>query len=152
MTTGMTTVNQSPYYGQNEAILYRTRTEILTDKRILLDGTAYAFNEIDAVDVVRLKHYIPFQIARLLGLIGTLILVWYAFGSFRDSALISMLIYGVMAIVLAMSTFLSSAVVPSHAIRLTLSGETVYMMHDVDVSYLNQVNEAILREMRRNRR
>jgi hypothetical protein len=152
MTVGTTTVKQSAYYGHNEVVLYRTRTEILTDKRILLDGVTYTFDQIEAVDVVRLKHHIPFQIMRLIGFIAMFLCIWFTFASFRDSVFISTFIYGAAAVVLGIVTFMSATVIPSHAIRLTVGGKPVYMMYDTGVSYLRQVQEAIQRQMHRHGR
>ncbi len=152
MTVGTTSAKHHPtFQGHGEVILYRTRTEILTDKRILLDGTNYTFDQIEAVDVVRLKYTIPFQILRLLALIGALACAWMAFGSFRDADFTGMVVPGIIAAVLGALTLISDSMIPSHAIRLKVHGKSVYIMHDNSRGYLKEVQAAIHRQMNQRR-
>ncbi|MBN1562864.1 MAG: hypothetical protein JXA10_03435 [Anaerolineae bacterium] len=149
MTVGTGMVTRPHYSGHNEAILYRTRTEILTDQRVLLDGTTYTFDQIDAVAVVRLRLYLPFQALRILGVIGAVAFAWLTLDSLCELAMISMLLYGLLAVGSGALTVVSTATVPTHAIRLTVGDKRVYMMHDTSASYLERINAAIQHQINR---
>jgi hypothetical protein len=131
-------------YG-HEVVLFRTRTEIVTDKRLLIDGTTYAFDQIETVHVARLRYFVPLQFARLLALGGMILLGWMAFNSLRDQAFLGMSFFGLVAAGLGSFAFLSKIVIPTHSLRLQSDGKSIYFMYDNGPNYLRQVEQAIQR-------
>jgi hypothetical protein len=137
--------HSAPVVHNHEVVLFRTRTEIVTDKRLLIDGTTYTFDQIEAVHVARLRYFVPFQIARLLALGGMILLGWLALNNLRDQAFLGMSFFGLVAVVLGSFTFFGKMIIPTHALRLQSDGKSVYFMYDNGPVYLREVEQAIQR-------
>jgi hypothetical protein len=75
-----------PTFG-NEVILFRTRTEILTDQRIIVRGNTFPLSQITRVYVRPARYYVPYFLARLV-LIGLAILLLLSFVQVVDSGVV----------------------------------------------------------------
>jgi hypothetical protein len=59
----------------SEIILYRTHSEILTDRRLLVRGDTYRLDQIARVYVRPAGFYVPFLLVRLALLLATVVLL-----------------------------------------------------------------------------
>ncbi len=72
----------------DERILYRTRDDILTDRRLITGGATYPLATLSAVRVVPTRLYVPVQAGRAIGLfLGTVLLVFVLAGGLGEVAL-----------------------------------------------------------------
>ncbi|MBI5961270.1 MAG: hypothetical protein HY866_21205 [Chloroflexi bacterium] len=128
----------------SEIILYRTRSDILSDLRFIVDGTTYPLSKIQSARVSMLWYYLPLQLVRLLTLIAAAAILGHTFGVVKidplpDSMLITLVgIAGLLTFALPISQM-----IPTHVIRLKLDAGQVKVMSSSDVRHLKEVAEKI---------
>ena len=141
-----TTLNSKvkPVVG-HEVILFRTRSEILTDQRIIIRGHIYPLNAIANIQVRFAWYYLPFLLVRVL-LIPVAILMILSFFHVVGGDIVpgnpnlNLLGGAVLGILLAIVTWL----VPTHDLKVTAAtGESDIMMRHHDAGYLREVKAKI---------
>lgn len=138
--------SQNPPFA-SEVILYRTRTDILSDYRFIVNGATYPLDKIQSAQVVPVRYYIPLQVSRLLAVLAAAFLLLSVAGVVGEDLipggnalqLVAALIPGGFAA-------LAGQAVPTHAIQLKLDKQQVNVMPSSDKEDLKfialKVNEA----------
>jgi len=139
-----------PQPNSTEVILYRTRTDILTDRRIIVDGTTYPLGTVVSIKVMPTRFYVPFQGMRLLALVGAIFFGLSLAGPVgSDTVPGSTAVRLIAAAALFGFAVMSPWVVPTHKLRLRLSEQKVDMMYSSEVDHLRtiagKINEAASR-------
>ena len=129
----------------HEVILFRTRSEILTDQRILIRGHIYPLGAIAKTQVQMAWYYVPFLLVRLVLLpIVVLLILNFLQVVGRDvvpgNPNLNLFIGVLLGLLLAVMTW----VVPTHVLKVkAATGETETMMHGRDAGYLREVKAKI---------
>jgi hypothetical protein len=128
----------SPYAA--EIILYRTRTDILTDRRIIANDTILPLSAISKVHVSPTRFHMPLQVARLLALLAALALASVVAGltgpapTLRARLVTLILMVGAGAFVA-----LAPRYVPTHRITMHTQRGVVHCCHSHDLAHLRDV-------------
>lgn len=126
----------SPY--ADERILYRTRDDILTDRRFITGGATYALADLRAVRVVPTRLYVPVQAGRAIGLfLGTVLLVFALAGWIGEVALpLNPLVYFVIALPCLLFALTAAWLLPLFALQLHMGGGRLLVMRSSDFETL----------------
>jgi hypothetical protein len=129
----------------HEVVLFRTRSEILTDQRIIIRGNIYPLSVIATIQVRFAWYYLPFLLVRLL-LLPAAILMILSFLHIVGHDIVpgnpnlNLLGGAVLGLLLVFVTWL----VPTHDLKVTAAtGETEIMMRRHDAGYLREVKAKI---------
>jgi hypothetical protein len=141
-----TTLNSKvkPVVG-HEVVLFRTRSEILTDQRIIIRGNTYPLRVIAKIQVQPAWYYAPFLLTRLL-LVPVAILPILNFLNVVGSDVVpgnpnvNMFMGVVLSLLLAFATW----IVPTYDLRMqAATGESEIIMRGHDPEYLREVKAKI---------
>jgi len=126
----------SPY--ADERILYRTRDDILTDRRLITGGATYLLAELSAVRVAPTRLYVPVQAGRAVGLfLGTVLLVFAAAGWLGGVALpLNPLLYFLLALPCLLAALTAAWLLPIFALQLHARGGRELVMRSSDFETL----------------
>ena len=132
----------------DEVVIFRTHSEILTDQRIISAGVTYRLDTIQSARVIRLAHFFPLQIARVLALALAVFCALGALGLI-DNSLVQdpMIVCPLLAVLSGAFAIRARWLIPTHAIRLQTTSGRVDFVRGGDGEYLKLVlrklNEAL---------
>jgi hypothetical protein len=140
---------QTPPYA-SEVILYRTRTDILSDLRFIVNGQTYPLSKVQSARVVSAWYYWPLQALRGLMLAAALAVVLSLIGVISASLLPDNLLIRVgIAALLAASAYGVTQVIPTHRIRFKMDNRSISVMLSHDKEDLKaiaaKINQAAAR-------
>lgn len=117
----------------SEPILFRTRTVILTDQRLFIDGTMVPLDKIAAVRPARPRYFLPLLAGRLLALAGILFLLLQTWTGWQDDAglLATALPLGAALVIGALLAW-TLREIPSHVVRIETDRGWMNVMHVYD--------------------
>lgn len=126
----------SPY--ADERILYRTRDDILTDRRFITGGMTYPLADLRAVRVVPTRLYVPVQAGRAIGLfLGTVLLVFALAGWLGEVALpLNPWVYFLIALPCMLFALTAAWLLPIFALQLHTGGSRRLVMRSSDFETL----------------
>ncbi len=124
---------QTPPYA-SEVILYRTRTDILSDLRFIVNGQTYPLQKIQSARVVAVWYYWPLQALRVLMLAAAVAVILslaevLSLGALPDSLVLRA---GIAALLIVMA-YGATQVIPTYRIRLKMDNHhaiSVMLSHD----------------------
>jgi hypothetical protein len=123
-----------------ENILYRTRTIILTERRIIARGDNYSLQRITAVRTKRTWYYVPLQVLRLLSVLGILVGIGlFARHTTSDLSLTDRLLPLLLAALVGLPLFLALRWVPGHVVQVELDSTAFEVARSNDVRQLRAV-------------
>ncbi len=136
----------SPY--ASEVILYRTRTEILTDQRIIAHGTMTPLRAISSVRVASTWYYIPLQAGRLVALpVGAVLLLSLLGLTGPAPGTMTRLAYLCLLLVAGGFVAFAPQIMPTHMIVLHTPAGRVRFLYSHDRGHLQsvvaEINDAI---------
>jgi hypothetical protein len=133
-----------PVMGQ-EVVLFRTRSEILTDQRIIIRGNIYPLSEISEIRVQMAWYYAPFLLARLLLLpLAILLILSFLHVVGRDVLPGNPNLHLFAGVVLGLLLIFVTWIVPTYDLKVkATTGETEIMMYHHDAGYLREVKVKI---------
>jgi hypothetical protein len=126
-----------------ENILYRTRTVILTERRIIAYGDNYPLQRIMAVRTKRARYYVPLQVLRLLSILFMLLCIG---SSARLTGELSIPVRPpllLLAAFIGLSLFLALRRVPGHVVEVELDSTALNVIRSNNVRQLRAVAVAI---------
>ena len=123
-----------------ENILYRTRTVILTERRLIAHGNTYPLQRVTAVRTKRAWYYVPLQGLRLLLVLFLLLCI----GSFMrhltsDFSLPARLFPLLLAALVGLPLFLVLRRVPGHVVQVELDSTALEVVRSNDLRRLRAV-------------
>jgi hypothetical protein len=129
----------------HEVVLFRTRSEILTDQRILIRGHIYPLSAIAKIQVQKAWYYAPFLLVRLVLLPVAVLLILdflhVAGGSVvPGNPNLNLFIGVLLGLLLTLVTWIT----PTHVLKVkAATGETESMIYGRDAGYLRGVKTKI---------
>ena len=130
-------------YG-DERVLFRTHSEILTDRRVIARGVTYSFDQIEKVEVVPMPYYVPFQAARALALLAVALLVMSFFGVVgRDALPGDSFVHLILAVPLSAFAIFAPWLIPTHTLRLRTESGKVTIIRGGEPDYLRTVADKV---------
>lgn len=132
----------SPY--ASEVILYRTRTEILTDQRIITGGMMVPLRTVSTAYVSPTRYFVPLQAARLIALLGA-VLVALTLVGLVGSALTVFARVGYLVVLALLGAFsvLAPQFMPTHMVVLQTSTGVKRFLYSHDPGHLQAVVDEI---------
>ncbi len=130
---------QTPPYA-SERILFRTRSEFLTDQRVIVDGEIYPLRSVEQVKVARLIYFWPLQATRLLAALLSWALILDIFGIVALNLPVdSVIMGGVLVLLLAAFAYVVPGLVPTHVVQFETSRGTVRVFYSSDTDHLHGI-------------
>ncbi len=141
-----TTLNSKvrPVVG-HEVVLFRTRSEILTDQRIIIRGNTYPLRVIAKIQVQTAWYYAPFLVTRLLMMLVAILLILNFLNVVGPDVVpgnpnVNMFMGVVLSLLLAFVTW----IVPTYDLKMqAATGEREIFMRGHDPEYLREVKAKI---------
>jgi len=132
----------SPY--ASEVILYRTRTEILTDQRIIAGGAMIPLRTVATANVSPTRYFVPLQAARLVALLVAVVLA-LSLAGLVGSTLTTFGRLGYLIVLLFLGAFsvLAPQFMPTHMIVLQTSTGAKRFLYSHDPGHLHSVVDEI---------
>jgi len=123
-----------------ENILYRTRTVILTERRIIAHGDTYPLQRVTSVRTERAWYYVPLQGLRLLSVLFILVCTG-SFASHLTSGLsfTGTLLPLLLAVLIGLPLFLALRRVPGHVLHVELDSTALDVARSNNVRQLQAV-------------
>lgn len=114
----------------SEPILFRTRTVILTDQRLFIDGTMVPLEDITAVRTARPGYFWPLLLGRLLGVGGIVcLLVLFREQITNDAGILMLALPIAAAVLLGALVFWSLREIPTHVVQIETGASRINVMH-----------------------
>jgi len=133
------TTPKTPSYA-TEKILFRTRSEFLTDQRVIVDGEIYPLTVIKRARVVRLFYFWPIQLLRLLALALAVGLILDIAGLVAlHLPVTSVIAGGVLVLLLAGFVYVAPDIVPMYALQLDVPRGKVRFLYSSDAEHLHSI-------------
>jgi len=145
MNVGATLNSKAKPVVGHEVVLFRTRNEILTDRRIIIRGNIYPLNAVSEIRVEMAWYYAPFLLVRLLLVpLAILLVLSYLHVVGRDMMPGNPNLHLLMGVALGLLLAFVTWIVPTHDLKVkATTGETDIMMHHHDTGYLREVKTKI---------
>jgi hypothetical protein len=147
MSLRIMTTQQTPPYA-SEKILFRTRSEFLTDQRVIVDGEIYPLAAIKRARVVRLLYFWPIQFLRLAALALTVALILDISGLVAlHLPVTSVIVGGVLVLLLAGCAYVAPDIVPMYALQLDVPRGKVRFLYSSDADHLHGIVHKMIAAM-----
>jgi predicted membrane protein len=145
MNVGATLNSKAKPVTGHEVVLFRTRSEILTDQRIIIRGNIFPLSAISEIRVQMAWYYAPFLLVRLLLLpLAILLILSFLHVVGRDVVPGNSNLHLFGGVVLGLLLIVATWLVPMYTLKVKAkTGETETMMHHHDASYLREVKAKI---------
>ena len=145
-----TMVTQQTPPSASERILFRTRSEFLTDQRIIVEGEIYPLGSVEQVKVARLIYFWPLQALRLAALLLAGALIFDISGLVALNLPVdSVIIGGVLVLMLAALVYMAPGLVPTHVLQFTTSRGRVRLFYSSDTDHLHSIARKVEQAMAR---
>jgi hypothetical protein len=145
MNVGATLNSKAKPVMGHEVILFRTRSEILTDRRIIIRGHIFPLSEISEIRVRMAWYYAPFLLVRLLLLpLAVLLLLSFLHVVGGDVMPGNPNLHLFAGVLLGLLLIVVTWIVPTYDLKVkATTGETEIMLYHHDAGYLREVKVKI---------
>jgi hypothetical protein len=136
----------------HEIVLFRTHSEILTDRRIIVRGSTYPLDQVARAYVRPAWYYAPFVVGRLLMVALTILLLLSSLNVVEDVVPGNPRFHLPGAILIGLAVVMMTWLVPTRVLLIkTVAGHKETVMRGVDAGYLREVRDKIAAAVRSRR-